>query len=631
MLQFMRQRASSWMIKVILSIIVLAFVFMGVGNFRDREATVAARVNGEVVAAAAFQNRYYQLLERVRQQFGNNLSDDMLDMLNLKEQAMEQLIGEKLIIQQAHEYGLRVTDAELARSIREISAFQRNGRFDQSLYNRVLQQNRLMPEAFEQRQRRQLLVDKMHAIITGSVKMSAEEARRWYDWQNTRIKINYVLFPPDQYAGTSPAAEDLAAHYREHQEDYQSPARVKISYLAFTPAQYTDQVTVSDDEIQAYYQENRQEYAREKTVQARHILIRVAAEASEDQVAAKREQAAEVYGKIKAGLDFAAAARQYSEGPSAADGGQLGAFKKEDMVAPFAEKAFSMEAGQVSQPVRTRFGWHLIKVEKVNPAADTPLAEVKEEIRQNIARDRARDLAYEAAVSAFDIALEENSLKAAASFEDREAVTTPFFSSQEKIAGIPGSGRLVQEAFTLSVGDISDVLEIEGDWYLFQVAERQAPQVPPLEEIRARVAVDFQQQMQEEKAAAAAEAFLSDLQNKAQTMAQAADQAGLTMNTTDFFGRGESIPSIGRVPSLAESAFALTPEEPVADSVLAGKGGYYVIALADRRLPDAAEFAENRDQAEQGLLQRKKDRAFSQWLDVMRGRSEIMVEERFLE
>ncbi len=631
MLQFMRERASSWMIKVILLIIVLAFVFMGVGNFGDKEATVAARVNGEVVAATAFQNRYYELLERVRQQFGNNLSDDILDMLNLKEQAMEQLIGEKLIIQQAEEYGLQVTDAELARSIQNISAFQTNGRFDQSLYNRVLQHNRLMPEVFEQRQRRQLLVDKMRAIVTGSVKVSADEARRWYDWQNTRLKINYVVFSPEQYAGTNPSAEELAAYYQEHQEDYQSPARVKISYLAFTPAQYTDEVTVTEDEIQAYYQENREKYALDKTVEARHILIRVAADAPEDQVAAKRQQALEIYDKIKGGLDFAAAAQQYSEGPSAADGGQLGAFKKEDMVAPFAEKAFAMEPGQVSQPVRTRFGWHLIKVEKVSPAAETPLAEVKEEIREKIARDRARDLAYEAAVSAFDTALEDNSLKAAADFEDREAVTTPFFSSQEKIAGIPGSGRLVQEAFDLSVDDISDVLEIEGSWYLFQVMERQAPQVPPLEEIRQRVAADLQQQRREEKAAAAAEDFMSDLQNNKQDMAQAADRAGLTMRTTDFFGRGEKVPGIGRVPELSDSAFALTPENPLADSVITGKDGYYVISLAEHRFPDEAEFEENQDQAIAELLQRKKDRAFSQWLAVMRGRSEIMVEDRFLE
>ncbi|MFO8049106.1 MAG: SurA N-terminal domain-containing protein [Desulfosudaceae bacterium] len=632
MLQFMRQRASSWMIKVVLSVIVLAFVFMGVGNFGDKETTVAAKVNGEVVSATAFQNRYYDLLERVRRQFGDNLDDDMLERLNLKKQAMDQVVNEKIVAQQAAEYGLRVTDQELAQSISAISAFQKDGRFDRTLYNRVLQHNRMMPETFERRQRQQLLIDKMHAIITDGVKVAEDEARRWYNWQNTRLKINFVFFNPESYQDVAPSEEAVVEFFEEHQQDYQSPARVKIAYLVFAPEQYTDQATVSDYEIEEYYQDNQDNYGSEKTVEASHILIQVAGDAPEELVEQKRQEALEIYNRIRGGQDFAAAAREYSEGPSASEGGRLGAFKKDEMVTPFAEKAFSMEAGQVSQPVRTRFGWHLIRVEKVNPAEVKSLADVKDEIRERLARTKARDLAYEAALDAFDRALDENSLPEAARSLDLTAETTPLLSRREQIKNIPDSDQLLREAFELSAGDISDVVEIDGDYYLFQVEERRESRVPELETVRARVESDLIETMRDEKAAAAAADLLAEAQSSnRQSLAEAADKAGLTVQTTDYFKRGERVPEIGQVPSLSATAFQLTGDNPVADEVLAGQDGYYVISLADRQFPDEEEFVENRDQTVASLRRQKKNQAFEQWLNAVKAQSDIFIEERFLD
>ncbi|MFP4039473.1 MAG: SurA N-terminal domain-containing protein [Desulfosudaceae bacterium] len=632
MLQFMRQRASSWMIKVILSVIVLAFVFMGVGNFRDKQTTVAAKVNGEEVSATAFQNRYYELLERVRRQFGDNLDDDMLERLNLKKQAMDQVVNERIVAQQAADYGLRVTDQELAQSISAISAFQKDGRFDRTLYNRVLQHNRMMPETFERRQRQQLLIDKMHAIITDGVKVAEDEARRWYNWQNTRLKINFVFFNPDSYQEVEPSEEAVEKFFEEHQQDYQSPARVKITYLAFAPEQYTDQAAVSDNEIEEYYQDNQDNYASEKTVEARHILIKAADDAPAELVEQKREEALEIYNRIKDGQDFAAAAREYSEGPSASDGGRLGAFKKDEMVAPFAEKAFSMEAGQVSKPVRTRFGWHLIKVDKVNSAEVKPLADVKDEIRERLARTKARDLAYEAALEAFDRALDENSVPEAARSLDLSAETTPLLSRRDRIKNIPDSDQLLREAFELSTGDISDVVEIDGGYYLFQVEERRESREPELETVRSRVESDLIETMRDEKAAAAAADLLAEVQNSnRQSLAEAADKADLTAQTTDYFKRGESVPEIGQVSSLSATAFQLTKDNPVADEVLAGKDGYYVISLADRQFPDEEEFAENRDKTVDSLRRQKKNQAFEQWLEAVKSRSDISIEERFLD
>jgi len=373
MLSLMRKHATSWLIKILLGAIVVVFVFWGVGSFRSRKASVVASVNDDIITAEAYNEAFNALLEQMRQRFGNNLNEEMVKMLRIDRQALDQLIDKTLILQEASKLKLRVTNEEVVDSITGIGAFQNNGQFDRRLYQRILEFNRLTPEGFEEIQRDTLLTGKLRSYVGSNVQVSDGEANAYYQWQNTSVDIEYVMFDPETYKDVTASEDEVRAYFEENKPAYKTDPMVNVQYIQFSSEAYKDKAVVTEDEIREYYDTNIREFDQPKTVEARHILITVAQDAAEEEVELARERAVEVLDKYKAGTPFAELAQQYSEGPSKDSGGYLGAFKKEDMVAPFAEKAFSMAPGEVSEPVKTRFGWHLILVEKVNEASTKSL------------------------------------------------------------------------------------------------------------------------------------------------------------------------------------------------------------------------------------------------------------------
>jgi peptidyl-prolyl cis-trans isomerase D len=382
MLKLMRERASSLLIKILLGAIVVVFVFWGVGSFKSQRSGNVALVNDQPITVEEFRQSYNNLMEQVRRRFGNNLNDEMIKMLQVKKQAMDLLINQRLLLQEAERLNFRVSDAELSDSIRKIGAFQIDGVFDSRRYNDVLNRNRLTPAAFEAMQRESLLMDKLRSFIAGSVKVSDQEANEWYKWDNAQVNIDFVVFEPENYKNITPSAEEIKKFFDVHKGEYKTEPRVKVRYLHFAPDAYASKVNVTDEDINEYYMENQEEFKTPATVNARHILIKVDADAAPEAVEKARLKARDILKMAVEGGNFADLAKKYSQCPSKDKGGDLGSFTRESMVKPFADKAFSMKAGEISDPVRTRFGWHLIKVEKVNEASVTSKDEARDEIRK---------------------------------------------------------------------------------------------------------------------------------------------------------------------------------------------------------------------------------------------------------
>ena len=195
----MRKHATSWLIKILLGAIVVVFVFWGVGSFRSRKASLIASVNGDIIGAEEYNTTYNALLEQMRQNFGNNLNEEMVKMLRLNQQALDQLIDQTLMIQEAAKLNLRVTDEEVIDSITGLAAFQANGQFDRRLYQRILEFNRLTPEGFEKMQRNMLLTGKLRSYVGSNVQVAEGEASAYYQWQNASVDIEYVMFNPETY------------------------------------------------------------------------------------------------------------------------------------------------------------------------------------------------------------------------------------------------------------------------------------------------------------------------------------------------------------------------------------------------------------------------------------------------
>ena len=362
MLQAMRENASSWIIKILLLAIVIAFVFMGLGSYQAQRSNKIGMINEQPISIDEYRETYNNLLQRVRQQFGSNLNDEMLKMLNLKSQAMDQIITRVLILQEAEKLNLMVSDQELTKMIQDMQVFKQNASFNVGVYERLLKRAGISPEQFEKDQRDQMLAQKLQQVIAGSIHVSEAEARQWYDWENALVNIKAAQFDPETYTDIEPTTEEIKAYFDKNKNNYQTQPKVKVRYVHFSPAGYEKDVQVTMEEIQEYYDNNPETFSKPKTVEARHILIKPDTVNTDEEVLVRIQQL-EI--RLRGGEDFATLARSNSQDTlSAAKGGSLGWLNKGDTVPEFEEALEDLEPGEISKPVKTMFGWHLVQVQE---------------------------------------------------------------------------------------------------------------------------------------------------------------------------------------------------------------------------------------------------------------------------
>ncbi len=263
MLNHMRKHARSWVVKVLLGIIIVVFIFyFGSLSGRHKTETVAL-VNGKAIGNVEFQKEYEALLDNYRQKSGGNLSPEVLKGLNLKQQALDNLVNGEIIMQKAAQLGIEVTDEEVREFILSYPAFQGNGAFDERLYRQTLQLNRLSPESFEAAQKRMITTAKLAYLIQDAVKVSDEEAFDLYRLQNEQINVSFLQFSPADFRGTAtPSTADLDAFLKEKSAEFRVPEQVRISYLTFSADNSSAAVKVTDGDINEYYERNKGQWTK---------------------------------------------------------------------------------------------------------------------------------------------------------------------------------------------------------------------------------------------------------------------------------------------------------------------------------------------------------------------------------
>lgn len=626
MLSLMRKHAGSWMIKIILFAIVVVFVFWGVGSMRSRKATQVADVNGDIITQAAYRQAYYRLVDNYRRIYGDQYNDALLKMLHPDETALDQLINSALMNQEAERLGIEVSKEAVAASIRSIPAFQNNGTFDYRRYSLLLAQNNLTPEQFESSRRDEIILDRMRAVVLSGVTVTEDEARTWYNWSNAQVDLTYALFRADRYKDIQLAEDEVQSYFKEHEDAYRTEPRIKVVYLHFNPDAYKSEVKIDDEQVAEYYNSHLAEFKTEKRVKARHILIKVAEDADEKTVDAKKAEAQKIYEMAAAGQDFAALAKKYSEGPSKDQGGELGWFTHDKMVASFADKAFAMKAGEISEPVRTRFGWHIIKVEQIEDASTKTLETAGVEIRHKLVAEKAKELAYDAAEKVYDSVFDGDDLAAAGKAHQVPVATTDFFTAKigPKGKGISQPQKFAQISFGLEKMAISQIQDLGNGFYIMQMIDRIESAVPPLDQVAARVKADVIKARQIQQAKTDAEAFLKKVQG-GESFSQTSSAFDIKPMETGFFSRNGSIPQIGYEPQILQDAFELTMAKPLLERAVQGRQGWYVLQLKARQEPDEAAFTKDKASVIKRLTEQKKQAAFESWLQDLRAKSKIEI------
>src|SRR4026209_1295354 len=369
MLDRMR-RHKNWL-KWSLAIVVLTFVLLYIPDFVQTTPTgtgagareVVAEINGRTVTACDFQQRYVSQVAAYRQQFGGSLNSQLLRQLGLARQILSQMIDEQVGLIEAEQNGITVSDDELAQQIFSIPALQENGRFiGEQRYEQLLQsQNPPMTKSqFEETLRRSMVLDKLRAALTDWMAVSDGDVQSEYKQRNEKVKLQVVAFTAAKFrSGVNVSDADIAAHFEAHKAEYRIGEQRKIKYLLLDRDQARLKIAVPPSDIQRYYNDNIQQYQTPEQIKASQLLIKTD---GKDE-AAVRKEAEGILAQVKAGGDFAALATKYSEDEgSKAKGGDLDYFGRGRMVPEFENAAFMMQPGQISELVKSQFGFHIIKV-----------------------------------------------------------------------------------------------------------------------------------------------------------------------------------------------------------------------------------------------------------------------------
>ena len=517
MLSAIRERATGWIAWFIVGILTIPFAFWGINTyFEGLELVDVADVNGEAID---YRN-YQRALQRRRQETGN-ANPELFADIAFKRGVLERLIEEELLAGDASDNGYRLSDRQLSERIRSVPDFRRDDVFDQDLYLRLLSNAGYSVAAFEELQRRQGGTSQLYRGLDSGGFALEEEVRRLVRLQLQERKARYVLVLPVRFLDeTEVSDEEITEEYDRDPNLYTEAARIKVEYVEMSVAGIAAGIQPSGEEIESYYENNLDEFVVPATRQASHILIKpqqeeqeqagdaedVAAEDTEagedeeapDADAVALEKARDLLRQIAGGADFAELAMQHSEDPgSARNGGDLGVVERGVMVKPFEEAVFAMdEIGALTEePVKTSFGYHIIKLTDYTPETRQDLEEARPAVVETLATEQARDLFSERVETLRNLAFEQPDTLAPMVDELGLEIQQSDWFSEFRGEGVAASTRVREAAFgseVLEEGLNSETIEVDPETLVVvRKLEYEAQRVRELDEVREDIKSDL--------------------------------------------------------------------------------------------------------------------------------------------
>ncbi|MGM0677533.1 SurA N-terminal domain-containing protein [Ectothiorhodospira marina] len=494
MLLKIRDKASGWFAYAIIIMIAIPFALWGVQEYFGGGARlVAAEVNGVEITTRDLQREVQRQRDQMAQFFGGRLPDGVLDEDALREHALQSVIRRELVRQMVDERGISISQQAVARELAGIEVFHENGAFDPERYQRLLDAQRISRAAFEADVAQGLRVEQFEAGVRNSALVTDAEVREYLRLSNQERTLSYFVIPAEEYARDVEIDDaQVQAYYAQHEERFRTPERVRLRYVELDLDRLESELNVSESELRRQYRQQLDRYTSPEERRAAHILVRVPGDADEAQVEALRAKARELRARIEAGEGFETVAREASEDDfTAEEGGDLGYLQRGDLGSALDGVLFTMDEGEISQPVQTREGFHILRLTDIQPAESEPFEVVRDEVEQELRARQVESRQIELIEQMITQAYENpRSLAAVADATGLEIRETDWLTREEG-EGIGQYEPVRQAAFSAPVLQEernSDLLELpDGRSLVIRVGEH-APSTPrPVEEVEDRI------------------------------------------------------------------------------------------------------------------------------------------------
>ena len=558
MMDRLREGVNSIAVKIILGLIILSFVFAGVGSYITGGGNnAAAKVGNTEIGRGEFEQAYQNERNRMQSQLGDYFSQMLADpayVESFRKSVLDRMINDVLLEQQAESLGLRISDSQIRTMILEMPQFQTAGQFDQEVYQAALRRAGFSPESFAEYMRRDLMRNQLVTALQGSEFVLQGEI----DTQSkliaqTRDIRTVTLSVAELAKSVELTEEEISEYYQQNPLAYTRPEQAKVSYIELSAEALKGQIQVSDEQAEQYYQEHLDKYSTEEQRKVSHILVQ-----GDDEAKAQA-----ILDELNAGADFAALAEEKSDDFGSADvGGDLGWIERDVMDPAFEDAAFALEnVGDTTGLVKSEFGYHIIKLDELQASKAQPFSEVAAEIKQELLDQEAVDQFYELQTELEKVAFEyPDSLDDSAEAINAKIQTTDFVSQIDapELLKTPAVMQAILSPEVKEDGLNSEVIEVAPEHVIVvRVEETRDETVLPLEEVQDQVVAALSAVKAEQQAIELGVSLVNEL--------KAGNEAVLAENNLTF----SELETIDRSSPLASSVFAFA--KPEADQPVFGQ------------------------------------------------------------
>ncbi len=630
MLQVIREKVTGWVAGVIIGLLTIPFALWGINNYFTGPAdTYVARVNDHEITTREFQNRYRQYSQRLQEQFKGGIGPEYFEQASVKRQFLDNLIQEVLLMELAVRNNLKVSHQELADFIANYQAFQLDGKFNPEVYRSLLRQQGMSVRQFEQQVESSILLARIPQFVQQSAFFTDKELEQFVRLLKQKRDFDYGLIAANlQDESLEVDDETVSQWYEAHKNEFIQPEEVQIQYIELKSEALAADKPVDEETIRQRYEQQKQRFVVPERRKVSHILLELPAEADEAVEKAAQEKMAQIQAELEAGADFAELARKYSQDPgSSAQGGDLG-WVEDGVMVPEFEQAMKQltESGQVSPPVRTPFGLHLIHLDAYEPEHGKSFEEARAELEQEYREEQAEKAYLDVADQLVEQAFEDpNSLEPAAEATGLQIQTSEYFPRQGG-QGIAANPEVVKAAFSTQVkdeGQNSEAIELgDNHMVILRVADVKPESIRPLDAVRQQVVQRIKMEKAAEKLAETrkqVEAALAE----GQSLQQALEQAGVKLKSLQGVSRTDN-------PKADPGVVAHVFRQPAGDTTAhcAELGSTRVLCFQIHKVEDGsmADLAEGeREQIEQQLARNIVNGELEALLAELEAQAEIVI------
>jgi peptidyl-prolyl cis-trans isomerase D len=623
MLKTMRKNVQS--LKSILWIVVATFIISifvvwgGAGRLGEKSASnTLATVAGRTIETEAYVNALRNRIESLKTQM-NEINRSFIEQLNLPQQVLEQIIDQALLFSLADSLGVRASEAEVAARIKSMPGLQQDGQFvGYDEYKRRLQWNRISITDFENSLRQDIVLNKVVQLITAGLAVTPAEVWDGYQAAKNSAKIEYLVLEKSKVElEAKPGPAEVQAHFEAHKDTYKIPERREGTYVFLKNDDLKKEIELSESEISDYYKNNEIQFQTPEKVKVSRIYLPLA---GKDKALVEGE-AKSLLSRIRAGEDFAGLAKTYSKDDKAAAGGDWGFFDWKSLVQAEQDAIGKLKAGEASDAVALADGLAILKVTEKTPAATTPLAEAKPQIRSILQDQKARQLATDRITKFAKEAAKEKALEKAAQKANLKLEKSAPLKEGDALGDIDPSGAISSALFKLKDKEISAPIYTYSGVGLAELQRTEAPRAATFDEVKTQVETDVTEAKKKDAALIRIKEIRAKLTDK--NWEDIAQKYKAEIKTVDEHKKEQYIGVIGENKEIDALAFSL-PLKQISEPV-AFEGGYAIVRVLDRKEAKKDEFEKDKETETATILEQKKNKFLQAYLAKIRTEKNLKV------